>query len=54
MEDKGERDETTREESAASVTGETAEEPVTPASKSLREEMDELYERYGDAFRRLR
>jgi len=54
MEDKSERDETTREESTESVPGEPAEEPVTPDSKSLREEMDELYERYGDAFRRLR
>lgn len=45
MEDKDTRDETPREESA--------EEKPQPTSQSLREEMDELYERYGDAFRRL-
>jgi len=46
MEDKDARDETAQEEST--------EGKPQPTSKSLREEMDELYERYGDAFRMLR
>lgn len=54
MEDKDERDDTAREESTASGTGETAEKTLMPNSKALRKKMDELYERYGDAFRRLR
>ncbi|MDD9827563.1 MAG: hypothetical protein OXU92_04160 [Deltaproteobacteria bacterium] len=54
MEDKSDRDETTREESPASATGEAAEKTLMPTSEALRKKMDELYERYGDAFRRLR
>jgi len=54
MEDKSERDETTRDESTSSVTEEAAEKTLMPTSEALRKAMDELYERYGDAFRRLR
>ena len=54
MDDKSDRDETTRDESTASGTGEAAEKTLMPTSEALRKKMDELYERYGDAFRRLR
>jgi len=54
MEDKDAREETTREESAESATEEAAEKTLMPTSEALRKKMDELYERYGDAFRRLR
>lgn len=47
-------DKDTREETAETTQEETAEKTLMPTSEALRKKMDELYERYGDAFRRLR